>query len=408
MFMKEGGVYCWNPHPFDHKTIMSFDGFADPNRNGVNFNVLRDENGQEIPLQMRPPDPSFGPCGVAWGKLTAVIDLPPMGEKTFAYGVSEKNYPSIGFQKQKDLLKKLSLDVFFDNTRTWGFGLVQFDSLIGKMELVRTEEYNDGPVCSILRAVYKFRNSEVWMDLYDYAGISEVGVKIRLDWHEAMSCLKLSLKHKLDGEVEFFSGSCAETVCRLSKNNYDWPAKEWIGGTMVPKTPSSDEYSMIDWCAAESDGKIAAFMTPDLHSCDYADNQLRLTIVHPTLYADHAPFVQNCEDGWMDLGVSLRMLWIAEYSDVPLSFMPKRSDSRLNNGEIREITAHSGGKNPGKYEFLHLDLPEEQIVVQEFRKNEAGETEITLLNSGETVYVQLPEIGKVKMPAHSLRTFRWE
>ena len=111
---------------------------------------------------------------------------------------------------------------------------------------------------------------------------------------------------------------------------------------------------------------------------------------------------------WMDLGVSRRMLWIAEYSDVPLSFMPKRSDSRLNNGEIREFTAHSGGKNPGKYEFLHLDLPEEQIVVQEFRKNEAGETEITLLNSGETVYVQLPEIGKVKMPAHSLRTFRWE
>lgn len=102
MFMNEGGVYCWNPHPFEHKTIMSFDGFADPNRNGANFNVLRDKNGQEIPLQLLPPAPSFGPCGVAWGKLTAVIDLPPMGEKTFAYGVSEKKYPSVGFQKQRD------------------------------------------------------------------------------------------------------------------------------------------------------------------------------------------------------------------------------------------------------------------------------------------------------------------
>ena len=408
MFMKEGGVYCWNPHPFDHKTIMSFDGFADPNRNGVNFNVLRDENGQEIPLQMLPPDPSFGPCGVAWGKLTAIIDLPPMGEKTFAYGVSDKKYPAVGFQKQKDLLKKLSLDVFFDNTRTWGFGLVRFDSLIGKMELIRTEEYNDGPVCSILRAVYKFRDSEVWLDLYNYAGIPETGVKLRLDWHEPMSCLKLSFAHQLSDEPEFFTGSCAETVCRIRKSDYDWPANEWKDGKFVPYSLASEEFSMIDWCAAVSNGKTAAFFAPDLHSCDHADHQLRLTVVRPTLYADHSPFTQKFDDGWMDFGVNYRSFWIAEYDQVPLSALPKYSHARLNNGEVREITAHTAGDQTGKYEFFRLELPEDQVVVQELRRNRDGETEITLQNSGEAVSVKLPGFGKAELPAYAIRTFRWK
>lgn len=408
MFMKEGGIYCWNPHPFEHKTIMSFDGFADPNRNGVNFNVLRDEKGNEVPLQLLPPAASFGPCGVAWGKLTAIIDLPPMGEKTFAYGVSEKNYPALGFNRQKDLLKKLSFDVFFDNSRTWGFDLVRFDSLIGKMELIRTEEYCNGPVCSILRTVYKFRGSEVWMDLYAYAGIPEIGVRIRLDWHEPMSCLKLSFAHKLIGTPEFFTGSCGNAVCRLGKKAYDWPANEWNGGTMVPKTPASDEFSMIDWCAAESDGRIAAFFSPDLHSCDYADNQLRLTIVHPTLYADYILFAQKVDDGWMDLGVTHRSLWIAEYNNMPLSSLAKYSQARLNNGEIREITAHAAGDPLDKHEFLQIELLDDQIIIQELRRNENREIEITLQNMGEAITVNLPGFGKAELPAYALRTFKWK
>jgi hypothetical protein len=177
---------------------------------------------------------------------------------------------------------------------------------------------------------------------------------------------------------------------------------------MVPKTPASDEFSMIDWCAAESDGRIAAFFSPDLHSCDYADNQLRLTIVHPTLYADHLPFAQKYDDGWMDFGVTHRTFWIAEYNKVPLSSLAKYSQARLNNGEIREITVHAAGDPLDKYEFLQMDLPNDQLIVQEFRRNENGEIEITLQNMGESITVELPGFGKAELPAYALRTFRWK
>ena len=190
---------------------------------------------------------------------------------------------------------------------------------------------------------------------------------------------------------------------------------QWIkGGTKIAflsnekSIISSDEFSMIDWCAAESDGKIAAFFSPDLHSCDYADNQLRLTIVHPTLYADHAPFVQKFDDGWMDFGVNHRVLWIAEYDQVPLSSLPKRSQARLNNGEVREITAHPSGDPMEKYEFFRMELPDDQVIIQELRRNEKGETELTLQNTGNAVGVELPGFGKADLPAYSLRTFRWK
>jgi hypothetical protein len=387
---------------------MAFDGFADPNRNGADFNVLRDENGNEIPLQMLPPATTYGPCGTAWGKLTAVIDLPAMGEKTFAYGVTEKEYPAVGFRRQYDLLKKLSLDVFFDNSRTWGFTLVQFDAFLGSMEFIRSEEYCNGPVCSVLRAYYKYHNSEVWLDLYDYAGIPEIGVKVRLDWHEPKSCLKLSFDHQILEDPEFFTGSCGESVCRMSKDYYSWPLQEWTSGKKVKKYPASTEMTMIDWCAAYANGKTAAFFAPDLHSCDHADNKMRLTLVHPVLYADHLPFAQKEDDGWMDFGVHFRYLWIAEYSQIPLSSLQKYSSARLNNGEIREITAHPAGDLSARQKFCHLELPDDQVTVHELRLNDAGETEVILQNSGEETEVVLPVIGKVKLPSYSMRTFSWK
>jgi len=107
----------------------------------------------------------------------------------------------------------------------------------------------------------------------------------------------------------------------------------------------------------------------------------------------------------MDFGVNYRSFWIAEYDQVPLSALPKYSNARLNNGEVREITAHAAGDQTGKYEFFRLELPEDQVVVQELRRNRNGETEITLQNSGEAISVNLPELGKVNLPAYSLRTF---
>ena len=55
-------------------------------------------------------------------------------------------------------------------------------------------------------------------------------------------------------------------------------------------------------------------------------------------------------------------------------------------------------------EFLHLQLEEKQVVVQEFRYNEDGKKELTLMNNGSEITVDLPEFGKITLPARGLKT----
>ena len=163
---------------------------------------------------------------------------------------------------------------------------------------------------------------------------------------------------------------------------------------------------MIDWCAVKSGEKIAAFFAPDLHSCDYSGNRMRLTLNRPVYYADHAPFTTCDESGRMDMGVSERRLWIAEYDNVPLAELPHYAEARLLNGETREITAHeaSGEKVDSAFQ---LEIPWKQISILEMRFNEEGQSEIYLYNNGEEISIDLAQTRKIVIPAHALKKIVW-
>lgn len=403
MFMDEGGVFFWNPHPFAATSIMSLEGFTDPNRCGRDFNVLRDANGNEYPLQILPPASTLGPCGMPWGKLTAVISMRAMEEKTLAYGRSDTVFPNVGFERQIALLKQISLEVCYDDSRTWGFGLNRFDSTMGKMKLTGVERFIDGPVCSILRAEYVYGSSTLRLDLCDFAGIEELGVKVRLDWHDVKCALKFCWNHGLK-KPEFHTGSSAADICRMDEKNYDWVAQEWRGSNIYQKQPFIDEFSMIDWCAADDGFRTAAIYAPDIHSCDHADNVLRLTLLRPVRYADYANFAPNEESGWMDLGVNERRFWMAPLRAVPVSELPRMAEARLANGEVREITAHPAGEGIELPFALNIDDP--QVTVLTCRRIEGGKKELTLLNHGDETEVSTPA-GVIRIPAKALKIICW-
>lgn len=129
--------------------------------------------------------------------------------------------------------------------------------------------------------------------------------------------------------------------------------------------------------------KCAAFIAADLHSCDHADNTMCLTLIRPVMYADNAPFEPNPDSRWMD------------YTDTPVTCIPRLANARLINGEVRKISAHVHGDQL-ENEFMQLTFEYPQVVVQELRRNEAGQAEITLMNNGaDRLEVTLPEAGNV-------------
>jgi len=407
-FMEQGGMLCRNPHPEEHNAILAHTGFADPNGTGRYFNALRDESGKEYPLQILPPPSTFGPAGMAWGVLTSVVKMPAWSSRSFAYAYTEKEYPALGFAAQRTLLDKLSFEVYFDDTHSWGFGLEKFSSLSGRAERIRTEEYVNGPVCSILRSEWKYGASGITLDLIRYAGIPETGVRIRLDWHEIKCALKLVCRHGLR-KPEFLTGSGITANRRLTGESYDEVIScDWRQGKLCSRYPGSGEYSMIDWCAACSESASFAVYAPDIHSCDHADNMLRVTLARPILYADHAPFPPDDYYGWTEQGVSERRLWLAELGPVSPEELPGMAAARLVNAESCEITAHE----PGGDLYPVRDLPSVQIrpaLLEAYRFNENGDCEIHVRNPrGEAVEITLPEpAGKQTIPPRSLRIITW-
>jgi len=404
LFMHEGGLLCWNPHPVEHRTILSHIGFADPNMTGMIFNTLRDETGREYPLQLLPPGSTFGPAGCAWGRLTAAVDLPPFGFRTFAYARTDRTFPDQGFELQKKLLKQLSFEVFFDDTHTWGFGLEKFTSPLGFAELISMEEYQNGPVCSILRSFWKYKTSDITLDLIHYAGIEETGVRIRLDWHEVKCALKLVWRHGMACPA-FITGSAATFIERIkAENPSNSSGFEWRGGTLGHRYPESGEVSMVDWCAAFSQGKCCAFYAPDLHSCDHAENAIRITLLRPTLYADHAPFPPDPYYGWMEQGVSWRNLWIAELEQTEPTDILALAQARLINGESCEITAHEAGGESIPVCHFPSGLELGKAILEAFRLNENEVFEIHLYNPrNELIEITLPRKGKLKLPPRAVR-----
>lgn len=320
-FMPEGGVQIWNPHAAAAVAIVAVDGFTDPNNTGSVFNVLRTRDGAEFPLQTLPAATSYGPCNDGWGRLTAVVPLAGLSEKYLAYARSTTVFQNQGFERQRELLYKLSLVVCYDDSRTWGFGLESFDRVLGEATEQSVEEYQDGPVCSILRVRYTYKRSTIAMDLVAYAGVNEIEIRLNLDWLETECCLKLALAHG-QPQAAFFTGGAA---------------------TLDRREPQSGERAFIDWCCVEDDRSHTGFYAADLHGCDNVDNQLRLTLLRPTLYADHAPFEPATEDGWQDLGQIQLRCWFFSCEDQEIAHLPGLARRRLLNPETHEVTTHDAG-----------------------------------------------------------------
>jgi len=396
-FMPEGGVMVWNPHPFPTQAIVAFDDFSDPNNSGTDFNALRSADGKDVPLQILPPATTFGPCGEPWGKLTAVVEVSAFGTQYWALARSGPPWTALGCEKQRDLLKKMSFPVFFDNYRTWGFELNKYEDPLGEASLLEVVEYVDGPVCSILRAKYGYKTSMITLDLAVYAHISEIGIKIKLDWHEPKCVLKLALDHCLTAPT-FYTGGCASIDKR--EEFPDKSAVQWQNGRRGKLHPNSGEFPFIDWCAATKNEQSCGFFAPDLHACDHADNKLRITLLRSTLYADHLPFFQNDESGWTELGVSWRQLWYFELGG-DIERIPLMAQSRLFTPEIRAISKHEADSqiaNPASMPTFTL----RNSVLTSARLTDSGKWCLTLCNYGTEEDVVLSNGITITIPEKAI------
>ncbi|MCQ2396682.1 MAG: hypothetical protein MJ106_03170 [Lentisphaeria bacterium] len=384
-FMEQGGVYLWNPQNTPVMGLVSFPAFLDPNETRHNINALKDSKGNVYPLQALQPPTTFGPCAVPWGNLTAAIPLEANGEAALAY-VSDEWFPKmLGFKAQHALANRLSFGMFADDSGTWGFTMNSYLQPLKTAEWRSLDEYCDGPVCSILRCVFKLNDSEIQADIYRYAGIDELQLRLRIDWKEPLATLKMAVDHRLQ-DFTFHTGTPGGSVVRMA-NDPTALCCSFSNGCMEQFQGVSGEVSMVEWCAAlrsKGNGGVAVY-SPDLHSCDHAFGQLRITLLRTTPYADHHPFPRNTQTGYMDMGLNFVDLWIAEDDALNAESIPVRARRRLHNVEYAEITAHDAGRGIALPTRPEVSFSSEKVTVEAMRLLKEGDTgEVHLLNHSST------------------------
>ena len=401
-FMPEGGLYIRNTEPHTVRKMISVTGFADPNQRGVLFNALKNKKGETIPLQLLPPPTMFGPCGLPWGNLTAIVDMAPNEEKFLAYAVEKNPLPKLGFSRQKKVLEKLGFQMFHDDHGTWGFTLEKYLHPMDSAVLLEIEEIADGPVASILRATYRLGTSKIQADLLACKDIPEICIKLMINWQEPYACLKMTYDHRIDNHI-FATGAAAASVVRF-RNGRIRQKHFCENDVFGPLPQNSCEVPMIDWCAAYSnDGRGAAFYAADIHGCDHADGLLRITLLRSTLFADHHPFDRNEQTGCQEIGISFIDVYLSEESSMNERNLPKRAVKCLKNVEVLEVTCHTA--DPDAFEvappstFVN-ELPE--VITQSVRKNENGEWEIHLMNYGDETMLRLPSGKEIFLPSCKL------
>lgn len=407
-FMKEGGFFIRNTESHSQRALISVTGFADPNENGVLFNTLQDRDGNRIPLQILPPPTAFGPAAVPWGDLTAVVDLQPHEEKLLALTHTDPaGRTCIGVSRQLQILENLRFKKFHDDHGTWGFTLTRYTQPMEEAVLQKQQILADGPVCSVLRAIYKIGSSEIQADLLAAHGIPEVRISLRIQWNEPASCLKMCYKHALH-DFSFATGTAAGSVIRFRNGGglADFTGLEpQVGGFSA----FSAEVPMVDWCSvfSENNGHGTAFFASDIHGCDHADSELRLTLLRAIPYADHHPFPRNDQTGFQEMGNTFIELWLCEGENLSGTTLPRRARARLTQAEVLEVTCHDADPDafcvPAPCPVAN-ELPE--VVTEAMYLNDSGEWEIHLMNHGSAVTLPLPD-GTVKdLPARALTVLK--
>ena len=383
-FMTEGGVLLWNPNSFAGRCVSWLDTYLDPNVKGSEFNCLKTADGREIPLQAIRGASAFEPCAQGWGRLVVLDDMQPSEAKVYAYSRTKKKFHFVGFSVQKALLKKLSFAVLADEGDTWGHGLKRLGKNIGNPELIRTEEMADGPVVSQLRVHYRWKSSEFRMDLFKYAGIEPVYAFIRIDWHERKETLKAVLQcpKKI---VSTVSGQ-ASAILRRASDDCEQP--------------------FLDWVAADQASSKIGFLAHALHGYDVVEKELRLTVLRPVIYAEHAPNIPCGDEGDCDLGQQERAFWCfsGEYSEEDCAHLAKE---RLMHAEHMEITACEGQKN---FRFDSWEVKPANVISQSERILPDGSAELRLLNLSEKpVTASILRNGelqkKVRIAGHAFSEF---
>ncbi|MEM1210935.1 MAG: glycoside hydrolase family 38 C-terminal domain-containing protein [Planctomycetota bacterium] len=321
----ERGVVCVvNPLPWARKALIAYDTFTEPH--GIHrITHLESRDGKTThPVQWQQSHANFGPWGMNWKKLTALVDVPAGGHAVYRIAeetieskgvgsgeVDESNpqfagrgnqaalgpipvtqddaVPSLTTPSGLELLESpVDFVVIDDPSDTWGMEITTLDTVAGEPEKVGSQVLESGPVLTTVRQKWTWNRSEIWLDATTHAGVPGVELTVKVLWLELRQTLKLRVRTHAKGQ---------HVAARM-------PAE------VVTRPADGMEYACHGWLALEGQVQgqpvTLGLMNTSSHSYDAEPGQLRMIVARAVPHAEHPPFFYQdlsnqplLDQGWM-------------------------------------------------------------------------------------------------------------
>ncbi|MGA2538557.1 MAG: glycoside hydrolase family 38 C-terminal domain-containing protein [Terracidiphilus sp.] len=305
--VEESAVFVFNPLPWKRKALLEYNPEHNPSGKAP-ITHLAAKDGTKIPIQWRPP----ASMSLWYPRMSAWVDLPACGYKVFelAHGdppppepysdfvtVSNSGF-GISSLKATDgvelLAAPIGLVAISDTSDTWAHGINEFRQEMGRPTLVSSSVVEDGPVTRVTRQRARWMDSEIVLDIAQFAGADFVELRFVIDWHEHEQMLKLEIPTVVANPRIF--------------------AK--VPGQVIERRTHGEEEPYQDWAAVQ--GKVSgqdytfAVLNNSTYSYDCLNGLLRTVLIRSAPYARHNPaqVQHNDTNAWQDQGRQERRFWL--------------------------------------------------------------------------------------------------
>ena len=278
-------------------------------------------------------------------RLSAWVDLPACGYKVFelAHGqepaaepysnqvtVSDSGF-GISSLKAEDgtelLAAPVGLVAISDTSDTWAHGINQFRQEIGRPTLISSTVVENGPVTRVTRQRARWQDSEIVLDIAQFAGLDFVELRFVIDWREHEQMLKLEIPTALSQPKVF--AKVPGQVLERGTNGEEEPYQDW--GAIQGKLGNAD-YTV-------------ALLNNSTYSYDCLNGLFRTVLIRSAPYARHNPgqVPHNDNNAWQDQGRQERTFWLmagrGAYSEFSLD---RRAEELQTPAEYVVDSAHHG------------------------------------------------------------------
>jgi len=203
------------------------------------------------------------------------------------------------FDKKKDqyIIRNQRLAIIEDRSDTWSHGIDRYSRNHGWPEHESIEKIIEGPLKSVLKVNYRYKNSKIAMFITLHSKDPVVKIRYQINWYEKFKFVKLYSKL---GYIPKVFSEIPYGIIERKANGREYPMQRFI---MLEEPNKELGIAMIN------NGK---------YGYDVLDDEVRISILRSIPYAWHDPYKLPDKEyfNFLDMGTQEFEMWFFSYNET--------------------------------------------------------------------------------------------